>query len=310
MTPLAVAAAVSLLLFWPTGRLGAAEISNQQLGSSEIGLVTLNGVIGPEDASAFASAIGSHQKAVVVLNSEGGAVLPALEMGKRLRIKGLATAVPQNALCASACALLWLAGSPRFMGQGAKIGFHAAYIRKNGALLENGTGNALIGAYLDQLGLRESAIAYVTNAPPEGMEWLDASTARAVGIDFQVLEQNAAANDRPSADVGSGGDSYNPLATAKAFYYALGAGDGEMASAFVVPEKRGIGAFNEINMTNYFGSMRKPLRVLASRLVSSDVVAVDYSYVAKSGRECAATAVVTTAFEQGKTLIKSIKAKC
>ena len=196
------------------------------------------------------------------------------------------------------------------MAEGAKIGFHAAYIRKNGALLESGTGNALVGAYLDQLGLPESAIAYVTNAPPEGMEWLDASTARTVGIDFQVLEQNAKHNDRPPPDVGTGGVSYNPVATAKSFYYALGAGDGEMASALILPEKRGIGAFNESNMTNYFGSMRRPLRVLSTKQVADDVVTVEYNYVYKTGRECTATAIVTTTLEQGKTLIKSIKAKC
>jgi membrane-bound ClpP family serine protease len=134
-------------LFLAANKLAAAEISQQQLGSSSVELILLNGVIEPEDTSTFLSAIAAHEKGVVVLNSEGGAVLPALEMGKRLRIKQLATAVPENALCASACALMWLAGSPRLMAEGAKIGFHAAYIRKNGALLESGTGNALIGAY-------------------------------------------------------------------------------------------------------------------------------------------------------------------
>jgi hypothetical protein len=44
------------------------------------------------------------------------------------------------------------------MGSDAKIGFHAAYRLENGAAIETGVGNALLGAYLSNLGLLEQAI--------------------------------------------------------------------------------------------------------------------------------------------------------
>jgi hypothetical protein len=44
--------------------------------------------------------------------------------------------------CYSACASIWLAGTPRMMAPQAKIGFHAASV--NGQ--EKGRGNPLVGA--------------------------------------------------------------------------------------------------------------------------------------------------------------------
>jgi hypothetical protein len=64
---------------------------------------------------------------VVVLASQGGSVVPALEIGRAIRLKAFTTVVASNSLCASACALTWLAGTHRFMSANSHIGFHAAY---------------------------------------------------------------------------------------------------------------------------------------------------------------------------------------
>ncbi len=51
--------------------------------------------------------------------------------------------------------------------------------------------NALVGAYLDQLGLSLDAIAHsITSASPTDMQWLTPQDARGrLGIDFTVLPQ-------------------------------------------------------------------------------------------------------------------------
>lgn len=91
----------------------------------------------------------AHSSAVVLMNSNGGLLLPGLEIGKAIRLKGFTTVVPEGFQCASACALAWLAGTPRFMSPNGRVGFHAAYLEADGRRMPTSTGNALVGAYLN-----------------------------------------------------------------------------------------------------------------------------------------------------------------
>jgi hypothetical protein len=53
------------------------------------------------------------------------------------------------------------------MGPNAQIGFHAAYVVRSGQATELGAANALVGAYLNKLGLPDRAVVYITEAPPK-----------------------------------------------------------------------------------------------------------------------------------------------
>src|SRR5262249_34844701 len=90
--------------------------------------------------------------------------------------------------CASACALAWLGGTPRIMATNAQVGFHAAYIIRGGQPLETGGGNALVGAYLNRIGLSHSAVLYITQSAPTSMTWLNAGDASQHGIDVALLD--------------------------------------------------------------------------------------------------------------------------
>jgi hypothetical protein len=96
-------------------------------------------------------------------------------------MKGFATFIPDDVRCASACAIAWLGGTQRFAGPRAAICFHAAAWGQTGA--ESGMGNALLGSYLNQIGLPEMAIAYITVSAPQSMTWLNFEAARKVGIE-------------------------------------------------------------------------------------------------------------------------------
>ena len=98
-------------------------------------------------------------------------------------------------MCASACALAWLGGIPRLMGANTHIGFHAAYNPRSGQ--EAGVANALVGAYLSQLGLPDKAVIYATQAPPNSMTWLTLPEARQVGIDV-ALSTVKISNESPA----------------------------------------------------------------------------------------------------------------
>jgi hypothetical protein len=73
------------------------------------------------------------------------------------------------------------------MGENAMVGFHAAYREEGGRASETGAGNAVLGAYLSQIGLPESAIVYVTQAPPNSMTWLSMQDAVQRGIEVHLF---------------------------------------------------------------------------------------------------------------------------
>jgi len=71
-------------------------------------------------------------------------------------------------------------GNPRGAATTARIGFHAASDQEG---TDKGGANALVGAFLKDIGLSYEAILYITKAPPKGMQWLNFDDAKRLGID-------------------------------------------------------------------------------------------------------------------------------
>jgi len=291
------------------GSTEAAQITKQTLDDPPLDLIVISGPIQPGDEARFRAVASTTGQAIVILSSEGGNTMAGVEIGKAIRLAGFPTAVPSNTLCASACALIWLAGTPRFAEDDSHVGFHASYVVVAGHTSESGVGNALVGAYLNQLGLSQRAIVFVTSAPPEGIEWLTAEKAQQVGIEFLSLKKGKRTSTEPDR-LGVAEEGYDPITTVRKFYKALSEADGTAAAALVIPEKRGIGPFNERNISEFFGNMQEPLRVTSVTQATKTLVKVEYHYVYANGRACDGRSEVTTDYVFGKTLIQRIRANC
>lgn len=150
-------------------------------------VIKIDGTIEPLDDRKFIRLALDIENAVVMLASDGGEVSAGLAIGRAVRLKGFSTFVPAGVSCASMCGYIWLAGSPRKLAPTSYVGFHAAYSLKDGKPVETGSGNALIGAYLNQIGLGEKAIYALTATPPEQLRWLTAADAATMGIDVEVV---------------------------------------------------------------------------------------------------------------------------
>ena len=294
----------------------AASIYVTNSSSDAIKTVVISGEITTGDAEKFLDITESIETALVILSSPGGNVMESLLIGRFIRFSGFVTAVPNDTLCVSACALIWLAGNPRFGEDRATIGFHAAYVYRNGQQQEIGVGNALIGAYMNELGFSDNAVAFVTSAPPQGIELLTPAKGKAIGIVYTSIRDAVRQAKTPEGktgfdrtDVGLREEPYDPLRVVQKFYLALARADGGAASALVVPEKRGRGPFNEINIASFFGNMREPLRVLSVQQVERDLVRVNYTYRVTQ-TQCNGVALVETTYLAGNTLIKGIRANC
>jgi SPOR domain len=163
----------------------AANISVVSLGPNKPSLVTISGTIDLADKDEFLRKIGPLANAIVAFESDGGNLIAGLQIGETIRLKNFATLVPDKARCASSCALAWLGGTRRFMGPQAQVGFHAAYDGQTHQVTS--TGNALVGAYLNKIGLPYSAVVYITSASPESVSWLSKSDAEKLGIEVSLF---------------------------------------------------------------------------------------------------------------------------
>lgn len=93
------------------------------------GVLRLTGTIDPGAAKRFEHEIDTRGEYVstVLLDSPGGSVDDALEMGRLIGEKGLHTRVPDGALCASSCPIVFASGQVREAGREAAIGVHQIY---------------------------------------------------------------------------------------------------------------------------------------------------------------------------------------
>jgi hypothetical protein len=160
-------------------------------------IIIVEGEIEAGDERKFIDHAIPLETAVVALASPGGNTLAAIEIGKAIRLKSFITLVSDGQECASACALVWLSGIVRFMGQDARIGFHASYELTDQGAIERGAVNAIVGGYLTMLGYSPFQIARFTEAPPDAMAWFSAKEFREIAVEVQVIEEDAAAGIGP-----------------------------------------------------------------------------------------------------------------
>jgi hypothetical protein len=117
-------------------------------------------------------------------------------------------------------------------------------------------------------------------------------------------------NPAPTTSAPPTPTSYDPVGAVRAFYLALARADGDAAQLLVVPEKRGIGPFNQVNIKQFYSSLPRPMEILGVELASNDVVKVKYHFARQNGSECRGDATVHTIFRAGRTLIQRITASC
>ncbi len=176
----------------------AAEVRKTALPDGKGDLIAILGELQLGDEQKFVDAALGSPNAIVLLQSPGGNLIAGIEIGKAIHLKGFTTLVPAGSQCASACALAWLGGQTRLMSKGARVGFHAVYTDNNGQPIVSSVGNALVGAYLNQIGLPYSAVVYITSTAPEQMQWLTLLDARRFGITVEQFDVPAPPSDTSS----------------------------------------------------------------------------------------------------------------
>ena len=173
----------------------SAAVQHSRLEGGVEGIYLTGEILEPDQA-VFEELAERYPKAVVFLESPGGSLVPAIAIGKLVRQKGFATVVLDQSTCNSACALIWLAGTPRYLEGAGNLGFHASYTEQGGRLVETGVGIAIVGHYLSQLDLSEKAVIFATSATPYEINNLTAGNSGEAEIGFETSIAALPAPDR------------------------------------------------------------------------------------------------------------------
>ena len=212
------------------GSLGcsrAADINYQHTQGANI--ITISGTIAQGDATKFRRITMIPQdKTIVMLSSPGGVVNDALIIGDMIHTLGFMTVVPGKQFCTSACGLIWLGGKTRLADGTAYIGFHAAYTGSGETAIQSGSANALVGAYLNRLGLSFSAVEALTSAPPNGMRWLNFEDIQKIGVQFSILPELPFPG-HASPGVAARSDEQRALAFVQSYYAVWSRSGNDMA---------------------------------------------------------------------------------
>jgi hypothetical protein len=80
------------------------------------------------DVEDFQRYISDEQIDSIILNGPGGNLEAGYAIAEIVLEHGLATTVPENTDCASACSIIFSAGRERVMENGSRLGFHLPFI--------------------------------------------------------------------------------------------------------------------------------------------------------------------------------------
>lgn len=145
-----------------------------QIEAVEDGL-HLWGRIAPGDAARLAERLERRDEADITiwLDSPGGSVTDALEIGRALRAGGFDTAMRTGAVCLSACPYILAGGATRRLEDGALVGVHQHYFDQNVALpaifaVEDiQRGQAEVMGYLIEMGIDPALMRHALATPPD-----------------------------------------------------------------------------------------------------------------------------------------------
>lgn len=116
------------------------------------------------------------QVRVVSLNSPGGHVAPAMEVAEIIHSRGLATYVSR--FCASACTLVFLGGTQRWLAPGALLGFHQAHAPG----FSTAEADAVLRAAYQRFALPPAFITHALHTPPADLWFPKFAELRAAQI--------------------------------------------------------------------------------------------------------------------------------
>lgn len=177
-----------------------------------INVLIAEGPIIAGDAQRFLTAVPKADRdaeghIVLVLNSLGGSVPAAFEFVEAMDKVGVFTIVPDNALCASACAsIIYPSGIRRNIVGNGRLGFHSCYTKAGNNIEESAFCNEKIAQHAISRGLAHASVnLFVEDFGARQMAWVgrDVACTMLIGMCRPTLREPVAPSNleiKPSFD--------------------------------------------------------------------------------------------------------------
>lgn len=163
--------------------------------SARAEIVVVTGIIRPGDHHEFHHVLDRTNPDIVMMDGPGGSVEDALLMADEIHDRGLNTVVGPDRTCISACALLFLSGRARYVGERSGLGLHAPF-EVGGKVSVRALG--WMREHLAHFGVPADILAKMSSTPPSEVWWLGMQEHDALKIRF--LEDTSESPPVPSAD--------------------------------------------------------------------------------------------------------------
>jgi hypothetical protein len=146
-------------------------------------IVILNGEITEGDSDNLKLLIKTENDAgrliyAIRLNSPGGNLMEGVALADLVRNGKISTSIPDGSQCASACFIIFAAGTEKFAHYGAHVGVHGAS-DKSGR--EVGAATVSMARIVKQLGVPSGIIGKMVVTPPDEMVWLSPDDLHSMG---------------------------------------------------------------------------------------------------------------------------------
>ncbi|ODM75031.1 hypothetical protein A6452_38940 [Bradyrhizobium elkanii] len=179
----------------------SAEIKSG-IGKSGQAAIWIIGELVPGDSDKFSSAVkqandAGKYVANVRLDSPGGNLLEGAKIADSIRFGKMSTNVGKTAVCASACFLLFAAGSSKNVSYGAQIGVHGASNENGEQTAASGAATVSMAKMAKELGVPPAIIGRMVVTAPSDMVWLSPQDLQSMGTTIMGKPSQTAAAGAP-----------------------------------------------------------------------------------------------------------------
>lgn len=167
--PAKLSIACTMMLAVLLGSAGAGEIDDAVIGlwTDNDKVLVLDGGMGENTAFNFKRTLNENpQVRTILLNSGGGLVSAGLEIAQLIANRHLDTWIPESAMCASACSVVYFSGASR-LAEG-QLGVHQIAMNIENNLEVQYTASDMIEAF-NRYGTHPNVFAAMFRTPPEKM---------------------------------------------------------------------------------------------------------------------------------------------
>jgi hypothetical protein len=149
-------------------------------------VIVLTGEITMGDADRFVAIVketndASREVSGLRLNSPGGDLVEGAKLADAVRFAKVATVVVTKTTCASACFIVFAAGSEKFVGYGAQVGVHGASTSSGQDTVDSKAATIAMAKMVKELGVPAGIIGQMVVTPPDQMVWLATSDLQSMG---------------------------------------------------------------------------------------------------------------------------------